>query len=178
MPSLSIDCFLVGLVVDGHFYQFDLRGGGSKNSKSISADLHDFVGHRDTLMGVQNESGHSKIVIGFRKRQTEAFVYIVDFHTAAKQIGMGAELFGYDLARVMFVLYVTKNLFYQILQSDHAVVYSEDTVYIQSPDKILRGTSFTATQDMGEYTIFNHSGDYYVSEEEEKSADTTDSARK
>ncbi|PDP83638.1 LPS export ABC transporter periplasmic protein LptC [Porphyromonas gingivalis] len=59
-----------------------------------------------------------------------------------------------------------------IWDKKNAIVYSDDTVYIQSPDKILRGTSFTATQDMGEYTIFNHSGDYYVSEEEDKSADT------
>lgn len=55
-------------------------------------------------------------------------------------------------------------------------VYSDDTIYMQSPDKILRGTSFTASQDMSEYTIYNHTGDYYVSEEEDNElpADTVE----
>ncbi len=54
----------------------------------------------------------------------------------------------------------------------NAIVYSDDTVYIQSPDKILRGTSFSATQDMSRYSIFNHSGDYFVADEDGQTHDS------
>lgn len=58
--------------------------------------------------------------------------------------------------------------------SRNARVYSQDSVYIKAPDRVLRGKSFEANQDLSSYSFYNSSAvvDYEEKELDEASQET------